>query len=414
MATTVQEQEKLERRMEALRTEAQRKASRRLWWWQALTSLWAPITVLAIVLVPYLIVIEGFPSSQSWAFPAMQGFGLLMLAWFVVLSVARIAGRFRLLRAARAEAREVTSEVGRLLRRRGTSLDPTAREKLVACAASVDALRIQGDVPKLKAEIDKLSGLTEKVAPRWRRRANIDFAWGFAKALAIALVLRIVVIAPFRIPSGSMIPTLQVGDQIFVNKFIYGVRIPFTNYVPFTIVRPPHRGDIIVFNNPTDNSVDYIKRVIGVPGDVIEIKNDILYVNGKPQPRQLVNPRYVAWDHQGGPWYGDHEALYREDLTGHSHLVLQNGSSATWLEGPYEVPPKHVFVMGDNRDESEDSRYGLGRYPRQVGVPAVFVPYGNIKGKAMIVWLSLSHGGLGSSLFGGRGLTASRFFMPLR
>jgi signal peptidase I len=415
----------LEKELQGRRSAAQRAASRRVWWLQALTSLWAPITVLGAALVPYMALIELSPASATWAVRAMQGFGILMLVWFLALIPVRlIPSRFVRLRRLRHDAREVTHELGILLRRSGTRLKPEVREKLVAQAAAVDALRIgqlrEGQLQigeasaALEGELKKLSELADSSVASWRKAANLDFVWGFAKALLIALAIRAVLIEPYRIPSGSMIPTLQVGDQIFVNKYVYGVRIPWMNKVPFQIVRPPARGDVIVFNNPVNTSVDFVKRVVGIPGDVIEVRREILYVNGQAQPRQLLDPNYLAYDDQGGPWTAQPELLYRETLTGHSHLLLQSGRESDLDEGPYVVPPETVFVMGDNRDNSEDSRYGLGLSGRGLPPHPVYVPYGNIKGKAMIIWLSWSHGGLFSSLFGGGGIRTDRFFLPVR
>lgn len=406
--------ETLSQALNARRTAAQRAASRKVWWLQALTSLWAPITVLGIALLPYMALIELIPTSATWAVSAMQGFGVAMFVWFVALIPLRlIPSAFVRRRKARHEAREVTHELGVMLRR-STKVPADVREKLLAQAAVVDALRISGDVPALEAELKKLSQLADGSAAAWRKSANIDFVWGFGKALLIALAIRAVLIEPYRIPSGSMIPTLQVGDQIFVNKYIYGVRIPWVNKVPFQIVRAPQRGDVIVFNNPTNTSLDFVKRVVGIPGDVIEVRHEIVYVNGVPQPRQLIDPRYLAYDDQAGPWSSQVEKLYRESLSGHSHLILQSGEASDLDEGPYVVPPESVFVMGDNRDNSEDSRYGLGLSARGMASHPVYVPYGNIKGKAMIIWLSWSHGGLFSSLFGGGGIRTDRFFLPVR
>jgi signal peptidase I len=226
----------------------------------------------------------------------------------------------------------------------------------------------------------------------------------------VALAIRTVLIEPFRIPSGSMIPTLEIGDQIFVNKFIYGVRIPFTNYVPFRIVRAPERGDVIVFNNPVQPDKDFVKRIVGVPGDVVELKDKVVFINGKVTPTTLEHPAYRYMD-EGAGWAEFEGALSRETLGSTLHYTLRETSDPTGLhEGPWTVPENAVFVMGDNRDKSLDSRYGLGA-GQHLGVQ--FVPYGNIKGKAMVIWISFSHGGLFSSLFGGTGLRTDRFFEPV-
>jgi len=276
----------------------------------------------------------------------------------------------------------------------------------------VDAAVAAGDAAALDKEIHTLSDQAARLVPAFRKQNAVGIGIGIAKALAVALLIRAIFIEPFRIPSGSMLPTLQIGDQIFVNKFIYGVHIPWANVVPFVIVRPPARGDVIVFENPITGQ-DYIKRVVGIPGDVIELKDDRVYLNGHVVPAQLADRQVEIWDRpEDSPWRVQHPDLWKETLGGKEHDILleEDIRRETAPEGPIRVPPKSLFVMGDNRDNSLDSRFGLGGPRRTV----VFVPYGNIKGKAMIVWLSLSHGGLGADLFGGTGIRTERFFRQVR
>jgi signal peptidase I len=256
-----------------------------------------------------------------------------------------------------------------------------------------------------------LDKLHEELLGAWRKQSGWETVSGFVKALLIALLIRTIFIEPYRIPSGSMLPTLEIGDQVFVNKFIYGVRIPFMNYVPFQIVRAPARGDVIVFNNPVETEKDFIKRIVGIAGDRVELVNEKVYVNGQLQNRNLVSQDFIVHNIENNQWIDDEVLYYRENLDGVNHAVLQSPRPITpRTEGPFIVPEGHVFVMGDNRDNSSDSRVGfVGQ-----GHPPAYVPLGNIKGKAMVVWLSLGYGGLFSGLFDGTGLRLDRFFEPVR
>ena len=410
MATSVQERPPLEAELGARRTAEQAARRRRLHWFDLATSLWSPITVLAMALIPYLIVIESFPSTARAALPVMQGFGLLMVAWFVGLLIWRGVDRGgSALRRLRHDARELTGELSHGL----TSVhDAAVRERLVDHAARVDAAAAAGDAATLDREIHALTEQATRLVPAFRKQNAVGVGIGIAKALAVALLIRAILIEPFRIPSGSMLPTLQIGDQIFVNKFIYGVHIPWANVVPFVIVRPPARGDVIVFENPITGQ-DYIKRVVAIPGDVVELRDDRVYINGHVVPAQLAERQVDVWDRpEDSPWRVQHPDLWKETLGGKEHDILLDGELRREPSPaePIRVPPSSVFVMGDNRDNSLDSRFGLGGPRRTV----VFVPYGNIKGKAMIIWLSLSHGGLLSDAFGGTGLRTERFFRQVR
>ena len=153
----------------------------------------------------------------------------------------------------------------------------------------------------------------------------IDFLEAIGVALVLALVIRAFIFQAFTIPSGSMLNTIQIGDYLLVNKFVYGVKIPFTDKYLFR-GSDPERGDIIVFKYPGDESIDYIKRIVGVPGDVIEVRNKQFFRNGQPVEESYIRhsrPNYIG--------------------------RLDN-------VGPVTVPADHYFVMGDNRDNSEDSR----------------------------------------------------------
>jgi signal peptidase I len=206
-------------------------------------------------------------------------------------------------------------------------------------------------------------------------------------ALLIVFMIRSSLVEAFKIPSGSMIPTLLIGDHIFVNKFAYGFKVPFSDltgdHSPYYLIKrePPHRGDIIVFMYPKDESFYYIKRVIGVAGDVIEIRNKELYINQKMIPRDpfIGPPAEKIFKSLDDPKYNPSNLdLYTEHLEKVDHtIMLDKNNFMGDTYGPVTVPADSLFVMGDNRDFSNDSRFWG------------FVPMRNVKGKAMMIWLSL-------------------------
>ena len=199
-------------------------------------------------------------------------------------------------------------------------------------------------------------------------------------AVLIAVVIRTFTFQPYNIPSGSMIPTLLVGDYLFASKFAYGYsEFSFPVDLPVFSGRilssPPARGDVVIFKLPTDGSTDFIKRVIGLPGDKIQVTHGQLSINGSPVKREQM-PDYVDED---GPHRRFMETL---PTSGVKHMILQDGD-----DGPldntqvYEVPPDHYFCMGDNRTNSSDSR---------VLTHVGYVPFVNIEAKADIIFFSLN------------------------
>ncbi len=402
-------------------TDAERKVVRSWAWYDRAVSLWAPVTVLALVFLVYTFVIEAGPCSAGWLQPAMQYFGALCFWWWAALVVARYVARpWEARRQTRYAAEEVLASIEARLNKNPGRVAEKAQVELREKAAAYWR-SLPGDTAMLKAALASVERLGDQHLAKLGGAG--EGVSGFVKALAIALLVRTVFIEPFRIPSGSMIPTMEIGDQIFVNKFIYGVRIPFTNTVPFTIVRAPRRGDVVVFNNPVQPDRDFVKRVIGVPGDHLEFKGREVWVNGKPFPHDLRDPEFQTWDQPAPPdgiapwvrnwfvndWRPLKQNLSLEHIDGQVHWVQHESWGPMPFDKAVDVPPGQVFVMGDNRDHSADSRFGLGE--AELGVQ--FVPYGHIKGKAMVVWLSLAHGGLFGSLFGGTGFRGDRFAQPI-
>lgn len=198
----------------------------------------------------------------------------------------------------------------------------------------------------------------------------VEYSKSFFPVLLIVLLLRSFLVEPFRIPSGSMMPTLLVGDFILVNKFTYGLRLPVV-HTKVLEVGEPRRGDVMVFRFPKNPKDDYIKRVIGLPGDVIGYFNKTVYINGDP-----VKQETVGTYHGVGSGSVMNGAVVKEEyLPEVTHEILIREGRLN-VEGEYRVPPGHYFVMGDNRDNSNDSRFWG------------FVPEENLVGRAFLIWLN--------------------------
>lgn len=209
--------------------------------------------------------------------------------------------------------------------------------------------------------------------PKQKKPAWREWLESLLVVAIVAFVIRSFVIAPFKIPSSSMVPTLDVGDYIFVLRYPYGIRIPFTDLQFFP--SEAKRGDVAVFDYPDDRSKDYIKRIVGLPGDVIRYQDNKLYVNGKEMPLQNIGTRvYYMQDGEA-----DVSGLYKEQLFDVNHEVLRKQFSIK--DGVWKVPAGHYFAMGDNRNNSRDSRFWG------------FVPQSYLVGKAVLIWWSWDNHG---------------------
>jgi signal peptidase I len=346
-------------------------------------------------------------------------------------------------RRVRKEARLLVREA-----RAALALKKSLRGKagdLETATDEVDKGLVDNDLQKVRRGLPALDSLVDELVKRTPKSTTRDYVESIGAAVLIALALRAFVIEAFKIPSSSMYPTLEIGDHIFVNKFIYGVRIPWTNTKLFQL-RGPERGEVIVFMQPCSTDKDYIKRVVGIAGDTVEVRCNVVYVNGKAVPNKLIEGescKYDDYDEINNKWYTRQCSRYRESVAGGDYdtfhdpdrplrdqrqltaggLLSGDGKDFPKIDGPhlppscstnpdgeslaapnqkpgklvvtkepdkagaceqqmhYVVPEGHVFAMGDNRANSNDSRYWGS------------VPIENIKGKALFIWLSYSHWG---------------------
>ena len=261
------------------------------------------------------------------------------------------------------------------------------RRQRAAAELEASALRRRSELEKMGvSQVD--NDLTQARAKVLQQPWWLDWTAGLFPVILMVFLLRSFLFEPFKIPSGSMIPTLLVGDLILVNKFHYGVRLPVIN-TKLTDGTPPQRGDVMVFRYPPKPSLDYIKRVVGLPGDEVAYLNKRLSING-----QVIETKAV-------PEFFDEDTMryikqFEEKLGEKSHRLLNEDERPAFIPGtddfPFKencrysvegvvckVPPGHYFMMGDNRDNSLDSRYWG------------FVPDQNIVGKAVFVWMNFGN-----------------------
>jgi signal peptidase I len=295
--------------------------------------------------------------AGAWYFGALEGnFALLLFVATLVTGLYWLAERFWFLPRRREAAAALEAQAA------------SRRAELSAKGIT----QVDGDVSEARHRI--------LMQPWW-----LDWTAGLFPVILAVFVLRSFLFEPFKIPSGSMIPTLLVGDLILVNKFSYGVRLPVLN-TKITEGTPPQRGDVMVFRYPPKPSLDYIKRVVGVPGDEVAYLNKRLTINGQPVSKDPV------------PDYFDEDSMqyfkqFEEVLGGRRHRILNDDNRPAFVPGaenfPFrdncrysvegvvcKVPPGYYFMMGDNRDNSLDSRYWG------------FVPDKNIVGRAFFIWMN--------------------------
>ena len=308
-------------------------------------------------------VLAGFAAYiGAWLLGRIEGnFALLLFIATVVTGLYWLAERFYFLPRRHKAA---------------LALEQSAAERRKALQEKgINRVDGDGDISKAQA--------TLLMQPWW-----LDWTAGLFPVILVVFVLRSFLFEPFKIPSGSMIPTLLIGDLILVNKFTYGIRLPVVN-TKITEGNAPQRGDVMVFRYPPQPSVDYIKRVVGVPGDEVAYLNKRLTINGK-EVATTAQPDF--FDESTMRYFKQFEEVLGEK----PHRVLNNPDAPAFVQGaanfPYrdncrysvegvvcKVPQGHYFMMGDNRDNSLDSRYWG------------FVPDQNIVGKAFFVWMNFGN-----------------------
>jgi signal peptidase I len=280
------------------------------------------------------------------------------------------------LRRLRRDAQDLLSDARGRLRRGRHRLDEAARLEVTAAVDTLRGAVAEGGRDVIDDSLERLYRVLDTHLAFARKSRVREYAESIGGAVFLALFLRAFVVEAFTIPSGSMIPTLQVGDDIFVAKAAYGLRVPLTERALLVWSRPS-RGDVVVFSHPADGQ-DIIKRVVAVGGDMVMLRRGVLYVNNRAVPSEpLVGPcTYRDYSELDQRWE-EKACQARVETVGDRRYVTYTAPDPHQRDfGPVHVPRGEVFMMGDHRDDSNDSRY-FGT-----------VPVALIKGRALIVWWS--------------------------
>jgi signal peptidase I len=291
-------------------------------------------------------------------------------------------------------ALQLQGRVQRILKRKPHRVSDKGRQELEQALTELEQALAGDNDGRIQAAARKLEEKSARHLTFARKSATREYMESIGIAIIVAVILRLFVVEAFKIPSESMVPTLMVGDHIFVSKYLYGVTLPFTNR---RIVRfaAPARGEVVVFAKPSHEEQygskpdyidafedemagkDFIKRIVGVAGDRVELREDALWVNGRQVPRcQLGRKVYRSYNRFSGQWENAEGQLWVERHGAFLYTVVEDDHGPVTTFGPITVPAGQVFLLGDNRDNSNDSRYWGP------------VPVDNIKGRAMIIWWS--------------------------
>ena len=291
----------------------------------------------------------------------------------------------------RKEAARLLASVKKTVEKSAKKISKKGKTELEAAMLGLENALKKGADGEIAAAATKLAETAEKYPAFAKKSGSREYFESIGVAVLVAVVLRLFVVEAFKIPSESMVPTLMVGDHIFVSKYRYGLSLPFVNKRVVRFASPKH-GEVIVFVKPPSElsqiegfegdesdmaGTDFIKRIVGLPGDEVEMRKDILFINGKEIPRCRVGTQsYRTRMPFDNTWRDGEAELWVEKHGDFTYTVAESPEGHQDSFGPFKVPEDRVFVLGDNRDNSNDSRFW--------GT----VPFDNIKGRAMVIWWS--------------------------